>query len=92
MVFEEKHKALFLGLFHSGNYHMIRTNENSIPTVGSTKSPANIELAGFIIFQDGTLDGTKENFSVVRMELFSVFVCFSCRLCSLTPQAVHFHF
>lgn len=64
MVFQGTEKALFLAVFTLCNYPLIRTNEISIPTIGSTKSPANIELAGFVIFQDGTLDGSKENFSV----------------------------
>lgn len=64
MVFRETEKALFFRVFTLWNYPLIRTNEISIPTIGSTKSPANIGLAGFIIFEDGTLDGSKENFSV----------------------------
>lgn len=64
MVFWGTEKGLFFRAFTLWNYPLIRTNEISIPTIGSTKSPANIGLAGFMIFEDGTLDGSKENFSV----------------------------
>lgn len=49
MVFRGTEKALFFRVFNLWNYPLIRTNEISIPTIGSTKSPANIRLAGFVI-------------------------------------------